>query len=399
MASGNSQILNSRISGGRAALNVSGGNVVVDNSRIELGAVASVLVGAANSLTLRNVTLVQKPTASTYDSSKTLMGFSVLYLCDSEGKAAPTTIEGSFVQQAWVNADDKQYVPSAGQDIVDGVMKETAFIHNINGKDSLNLGFAYMPEDTQKTVAAPDNITDNRTDKATIPYEMKDVKIQIAILSTTLYFYSYKNTNGTADSFKNVSDYVPSKHSDIITVSYSDTADGLTTGKSYGTDGWVYELNVDLDKLRPQVAVPYSPTKSDDATNYAGQPIDQVVIGSCTNGTAEDIRTAYKYLKGNYVSGKTRLIVIPGSQKVLCELADDGTLLGLVRSGAVIAPASCGACMGGHTGILGRDEVGLYTTNRNFYGRNGVASARVYLCSPAIAAYSAVKGCISVPEY
>ena len=249
MASGNSQILNSRISGGRAAVNVSGGNVVIDNSRIELGAVASVLVGAANSLTLRDVTLIQKPTASTHDSNKTLMGFSVLYLCDSEGKATPTALEGSFVQQAWVNADDKQYVPSAGQDIVDGVMKETAFIHNINGKDSLNLGFAYMPEDAQKTVAAPDNITDNRTDKATIPYEMKDVKIQISILNTTVYVYSYKNTNGTADSFKTESEYVPNKYSDIITVSYSDTADGLTTGKSFGTDGWVYELNVDLDKL------------------------------------------------------------------------------------------------------------------------------------------------------
>jgi len=249
MASGNSQILNSRISGARAAVNVSGGNVVIDNSRIELGAVASILVGAANSLTLRDVTLVQKPTASTYDSNKKLMGFSVLYLCDSEGKATPTTLEGSFVQQAWVNADDKQYVPSAGQDIVDGVMKETAFIHNINGKDSLNLGFAYMPEDAQKTVAAPDNITDNRTDKATIPYEMKDVKIQIAILSTTVYVYSYKNTNGTVESFKTESEYKPNKYSDIITVNYSDTADGLTTGKSYGTDGWVYELNVDLDKL------------------------------------------------------------------------------------------------------------------------------------------------------
>ncbi|MBQ9769751.1 MAG: hypothetical protein IJW27_06055 [Clostridia bacterium] len=249
MASGNSQILNSRISGGRAALNVSGGNVLVDNSRIELGAVASILVGSANSLTLRDVTLVQKPTASTYDSNKTLMGFSVLYLCDSEGKATSTTLEGSFVQQAWVNADDKQYVPSAGQDIVDGVMKETAFIHNINGKDSLNLGFAYMPEDVQKTVAAPDNITDNRTDKATVPYEMKDVKIQISILSTTVYVYSYKNTSGTAESFTTETEYTPNKQSDIITVTYSDTSDGLITGKSFGTDGWVYELNVDLDKL------------------------------------------------------------------------------------------------------------------------------------------------------
>ena len=254
MASGNSQILNSRISGARAAVNVSSGNLVIDNSRIEGGAVASILVGSANSLTLRDVTLVQKPTESTYkaegaEKGTTLMGFSVLYMCDSEGKATPTTLEGTLVQQAWVNAEDKQYVPSAGQDIVEGVMKETAFIHNIDGKDSLNLGFAYMPEDAQKTVAAPNNITDNRTDKAAIPYEMKDVKIQIAILSTTVYVYSYKNTNGTDISFVNVPAYVPNANSDIITVTYSDTAEGLTTGKSYSTSGWVYELNVDLDKL------------------------------------------------------------------------------------------------------------------------------------------------------
>ena len=249
MVSGNSQILNSRISGARAAVNVTGGNVLIDNSRIELGAVASILVGSANSLTLRDVTLVQKPTASTNNPNKTLMGFSVLYMCDSEGKATPTTLEGTLVQNAWVSEDDKQYVPSNAQDIVDGVMKETAFIHNINGKDSLNLGFAYMPEDAQKTVDAPDNITDNRSNKATVPYEMKAVSIRIAILSTTAYVYSYKNTNGTADSFKTETEYTPNKYGDNIVVNYSDTADGLTTGKSFGADGWVYELNVDLDKL------------------------------------------------------------------------------------------------------------------------------------------------------
>ncbi len=251
MASGNSQILNSRISGGRAALNVSGGNVVVDNSRIELGAVASVLVGSANSLTLRDVTLVQMPTVSTHDSSKTLMGFSVLYLCDSEGNATPTTIEGSFVQQAWIDEDDSKYVPSAGESIITAVLKETDYLHDIDGdgtKESLNLGFAYMPEDATKTVAKPTNITDNRTDKDTIPYEMKDVSVKLSILSTTVYVYSYKNTSGTDDSFMNVPNYVPNKQSDIITVNYSDATDGLTTGKSYGTDGWVYELNVDLDE-------------------------------------------------------------------------------------------------------------------------------------------------------
>ncbi len=251
MASGNSRILNSRISGGRASVNVSGGNVVIDNSRIELGAVASVLVGSANSLVLRDTTLVQKPTASTHDENKTLMGFSVLYLCDSEGNATPTTIEGSFVQQAWVDESYSKYVPALGERVITAVLEATDYLHDIDDdetNESLNLGFAYMPEDITKSVAEPTNITDNRTDKETIPYEMKDVKVTLSILSTTVYVYSYKNTNGTADIFKTESKYVPDKQSDIITVDYSDTQDGLEQSKSYGTDGWVFELNVDLDK-------------------------------------------------------------------------------------------------------------------------------------------------------
>lgn len=247
-ASGNSQILNSRISGARAAVNVSGGNVVIDNSRIELGAVASVLVGSANSLKLKDVTLIQKPTASTYNSNTSLMGFSVLYLCDSDGEAAPTILEGSFVQNAWADESDKQYVPSNGQTIVTNALNKTDYIHDIDedGKpESLNLGFAYMPEDPLKSINEPTNITDNRTDRDNIPYESTSVETGGA----SVYVFSYKNTNGTNSSFKTESEYVPNKYSDIITVTYSDTTDGLTTGKAYGTDGWVYELNVDLDKL------------------------------------------------------------------------------------------------------------------------------------------------------
>ena len=247
MVSGNSQILNSRISGARAAVNVTGGNCLIDNSRIELGAVASLLVGAANSVTLRDVTLVQKPTASTYDSSKTLMGFSVLFICDAEGNAAPVTIEGTLVQNAWVNESDKQYVPSAGQSIISTVLGKTDYLHDIDGdgkNESLNLGFAYMPESLTSKVNTT-TITDNRTNKNVVPYDYAE----ISILNGKTYVYSYKNTNGTADSFKKESEYKPNKQSDIITISYSDTAEGLTTGKSYGTDGWIYELNVDLDKL------------------------------------------------------------------------------------------------------------------------------------------------------
>ena len=246
MASGNSQILNSRISGARAAVNVSSGNLRIDNSRIELGAVASILVGAANNLILRDVTLVQKPTVSTHDGSKTLMGFSVLLICNSNGDAAPVTLEGTFVQNAWVDESDAQYVPSAGQSIISNALAKTEYLHDLDGdgiNESLNLGFAYMPESTGSKVNTT-TITDDRTNKTAVPYDYAEV----SILNGETYVYSYKNTNGTNDSVKNESDYKPNTQSDIITVNYADNKDGLTTSKAYGSDGWVYELNVDLDK-------------------------------------------------------------------------------------------------------------------------------------------------------
>ena len=283
MASGNSQILNSRISGGRAAVNVSGGNLLIDNSRIELGAVASLLVGAANSLTLRDVTLVQKPTASTYDSSKVLMGFSVLFVCDADGNTAPVTLEGTLVQNAWVSEDDKKYVPSAGQSIISTVLGKTEYLHDLDGdgtKESLNLGFAYMPESVASKVNAT-TITDNRTNNNNVPYGYADV----SILNGETYVYSYKNTNGTADSFKNEAEYTPNKYGDIITVTYADTAEGLTPGKSLGADGWIYELNVDLDKLsgykldfsKLSMAI-NSTTVTDFEVNGAAKPTSPVAV-------------------------------------------------------------------------------------------------------------------------
>ena len=247
MVSGNSQILNSRISGARAAVNVTGGNCLIDNSRIEGGAVASLLVGSANSVTLRDVTLVQKPTPSTYDSNKVLMGFSVLFICDSNGNAAPITIEGTLVQDAWVNESYKQYVPSAGQSIINTVLGKTEYLHDIDNdgtKESVNLGLAFMPESEGSSVKST-NITDNRSNKDQIPYQSTDISL-LGIFTTKVY--SYLNSKGTVDSFKNADEYKPNKYGDIITVNYSDSKDGLESGKSYGTDGWVYELNVDLDK-------------------------------------------------------------------------------------------------------------------------------------------------------
>ena len=250
--SGNSQILNSRISGGRAAVNVTGGNCLIDNSRIELGAVASLLIGSANSVTLRDVTLIQKPTASTYDSSKYLMGLSVLYICDDDGFATETTLEGTLIQYAWADESCSSYAPEGTESIITAALSKDNCKHNINGSECINLGFAYMPADGKLTLNKPNNITDNRTNSNIVTYSMEQVKakvnITIGYTDATTYVYTYTNTNGTANEFKSISEYIPNKYGDIITVNYSDSKDGLEMGKSFGTNGWVYELNVDLDK-------------------------------------------------------------------------------------------------------------------------------------------------------
>lgn len=285
MASGNSQILNSRISGARAAVNISGGNCVIDNSRIELGAVASVLVGAANSVTLRDVTLVQKPTASTYDSNKKLMGFSVLMICNSDGNAAPVTLEGTLVQNAWVDENDKQYVPSAGQSIISTVLEKTEYLHDIDGdgtNESLNLGFAYMPESLTSAVNTT-TITDNRTNKTAIPYDYAEVTIS----SGKTYVYSYKNSSGTNGSFKDEGEYKPNEYGDNIVITYTDTTEGLTTDKSFGTDGWVYELNVDLDKLSG-----YAVDFSKLSMSVNGVPVADFKVNSNTKPTSPVAVTA-----------------------------------------------------------------------------------------------------------
>ena len=157
-------------------------------------------------------------------------------------------------------------------------------------------------------------------------------------------------------------------------------------------------IEVDAEQLVPQIACPYSPANVKDAEKLIGTKINQVVIGACTNGRIEDFRIAHKYIKGKQVQEDVKLIIIPGSHNVLMQMEEEGILKDFIQSNAIIAPPSCGACMGGHMGVLADDEVGLYTTNRNFYGRNGSPSSKVYLSNVSIAAFSAIKGEIQVPN-
>ncbi len=157
-------------------------------------------------------------------------------------------------------------------------------------------------------------------------------------------------------------------------------------------------LTIDVTNMEPQVAVPHSPDNVVALSSLNGVNVDQVFIGSCTNGRLEDLRSAARVIKGRKVSKGTRLIVIPGSPQVYAEALEEGLIADFLGAGAVIGPPCCGPCLGGHMGILADGEVAVSTSNRNFKGRMGHPGSEVYLCNPAIAAASAVLGRIGSPE-
>ncbi|TBR20131.1 3-isopropylmalate dehydratase large subunit, partial [bacterium] len=158
----------------------------------------------------------------------------------------------------------------------------------------------------------------------------------------------------------------------------------------------VYEW--DISKLEPQVACPHLPSNSKPALELGNVKLDQVVIGSCTNGRISDLRIAAKILKGKKVKPGLRLIVIPATQSIYLQAVKEGLAEIFVRAGGVFSTPTCGPCLGGHMGILAEGEVSLATTNRNFVGRMGSPKSFVYLSNPAVAAASAITGKITHPD-
>lgn len=156
---------------------------------------------------------------------------------------------------------------------------------------------------------------------------------------------------------------------------------------------------VDLSALEPLVAFPDTVVEnSRPVAAAAGTRIDQAFIGSCANGTMDDLRLAAGILAGRRVAPTVRLLVTPGSQAVYREAAREGLLSTLSEAGAVVTPSTCGACGGGHLGLLGPDEVCITASTRNFKGRMGATSAKIYMASPATVAASAIKGVIADPR-
>ena len=161
---------------------------------------------------------------------------------------------------------------------------------------------------------------------------------------------------------------------------------------------YVHVVEVDVSTLAPQIACPHTVDNVKSIDAVVGKKIQQVVIGSCTNGRLDDLATAADILRGKKVADDTRMLVFPASGRVWQKALDLGYIHDFMRAGAVVMNAGCGPCLGVHEGALGDDEVALSTTNRNFKGRMGNPKSEVYLCSPAVAAASAITGVITDPR-
>lgn len=155
---------------------------------------------------------------------------------------------------------------------------------------------------------------------------------------------------------------------------------------------------IDLSTLKPTVAFPHLPENTHTIDEVGDIKIDQVVIGSCTNGRLDDLRIAAKVLEGKKVAPGLRVIVIPATQKIYLQAIEEGLVQTFVNAGAVVSTPTCGPCLGGYMGILAEGEKCVSTTNRNFVGRMGHVNSEIYLASPAVAAASAVTGKISSPS-
>jgi len=157
-------------------------------------------------------------------------------------------------------------------------------------------------------------------------------------------------------------------------------------------------IHININELEPQIACPHNVDNVKPVSEVEGTHIDQVFLGSCTNGRLSDLRTAANIIKGKDISKNVRMLVIPASREVYSKAMEEGLLKTFVDSGALVCNPCCGPCLGGHIGLVGPGEVSLSTSNRNFKGRQGSSDAEVYLSSAAVAASSAVKGKITDPR-
>jgi 3-isopropylmalate/(R)-2-methylmalate dehydratase large subunit len=157
-------------------------------------------------------------------------------------------------------------------------------------------------------------------------------------------------------------------------------------------------IEYDVSKIEPQIAMPHLPSNVKPISQVGNIKIDQVVIGSCTNGRLDDLRLAALLLRGRQVSPEVRCIIIPGTQQIYLDALHEGLIETFIKAGGAVSTPTCGPCLGGYMGVLAAGECCVSTTNRNFAGRMGSPQSEVYLANPAVAAASAILGRIASPE-
>ncbi len=175
----------------------------------------------------------------------------------------------------------------------------------------------------------------------------------------------------------------------------------IRTSRYYTSDSdarYKRVLEIDVGQVEPQVAFPHLPSNTRPASEAGDVRIDQVVVGSCTNGWLEDLRIAAEVLKGHRVHPNVRMIIIPATPQIYRDAMHEGLFEIFLDAGAVISPPTCGPCLGGYMGVLAEGERAVSTTNRNFVGRMGHIKSEVYLAGPAVAAASAIRGHIASPD-
>lgn len=189
-------------------------------------------------------------------------------------------------------------------------------------------------------------------------------------------------------------------HVDDVTREYLASV-GHTEYTEFQSDpdaNYAAEVEIDAGAIEPQIALPSLPENSRPVSEVDDISIDQVVIGTCTNGWIEDMREAAEVLEGQKVSSHVRCIVVPGSQDVQRQMVREGLMQIFMDAECIVSTSTCGPCIGGHMGVLGEHERCVSTTNRNFVGRMGARSAEIFLANPAVAAASAIAGRIAGPE-
>lgn len=296
MSSGNNTISNSYISGGRAAIYLTAGSLVLDNTTVYGGAAANihVLPGVGN-LVMRDVKLIQEPIRATA-KDKTIMGMAVVLMSgDEESGVPPLTLEGELIQYAWIDEDDAQYIPEDTSMIVDEVFAQTDFVHTIDGKPSVSLGFVVIPSDDKSTGTL--TVHDNRTNKDTAPYAETILDI---VFVGDVKIFSYTNENGTDPAFLTMPQHTPAYNAAPLSMAYSDVNADRTLTKEYNTvtNAWEYKLVVKLDAgsysldfaklqlLEQGIATEY--TVVDDQ----GEPVDKTALIPLSVGNVSYTLTA-----------------------------------------------------------------------------------------------------------